>query len=138
VAPGGQYVIGFVPVNLNIPANSYVTLSLAADVISLLPSGQSNHTHTFELTGIGPDMLLQQYGVIGNPMTIAPTNGTTAACTATSDIVEGPLGNPGGTGPFEQLGLATSTHPEILQYRIQWSTGWSQWYTPGVGTLIQN
>lgn len=43
-----------------------------------------------------------------------------------------PLGNPGGTGPFEQLDLSISAHPEIMAYRIQWFGGsWSQWYIPG-------
>ncbi|MFA5783020.1 MAG: peptidoglycan-binding protein, partial [Bacteroidales bacterium] len=54
-------------------------------------------------------------------------------CTSTTNVVEAALGNPGGTGPFEKLGLDISAHPEILKYRIQWSNGgWSDWYVPGV------
>ncbi len=66
-----------------------------------------------------------------------PVSTSSAACAGpTQDIVTGPLGNPNGTGPFEQLDLATSTHPEILQYRIQWVAGsWSPWYVPGVNDL---
>ena len=57
-------------------------------------------------------------------------------CASTADITENALGNPGGTGPFEQLDLATSSHPEILQYRIQWFGGsWSNWYVPGVNDV---
>lgn len=54
------------------------------------------------------------------------------ACAARTIIRRSALGNPGGTGPFEKLGLDTSAHPEILRYRIQWfSGGWSDWYIPG-------
>ncbi|MFA7201657.1 MAG: PKD domain-containing protein [Candidatus Paceibacterota bacterium] len=56
-------------------------------------------------------------------------------CSGTQQTIsEGPLGNPGGMGPFEKLGMDTSSHPEILKYRIQWfNGGWSDWYVPGVG-----
>ncbi|MCL4403930.1 hypothetical protein M1432_01105 [Patescibacteria group bacterium] len=54
------------------------------------------------------------------------------------DVVAAPLGNPGGTGPFEKLGLATSTEPGIARYRIQWFDGsWSPWYVPGVNDVDQ-
>jgi hypothetical protein len=71
------------------------------------------------------------------PVPIGNSTGVVApmvSCTGpTQDIVAGPLGNLNGTGPFEQLGLTTSTHPEILQYRIKWFDGsWSPWYVPGV------
>ncbi|MBI5733158.1 peptidoglycan-binding protein [Candidatus Jorgensenbacteria bacterium] len=37
------------------------------------------------------------------------------------------------TREFSNLGLDTSSYPEIMKYRIQWfSGGWSEWYTPGV------
>ncbi len=56
----------------------------------------------------------------------------TTGCNSTEIIQRGPLGNPGGTGEFEKLGLDISQHPEILKYRIQWFSGyWSPWYTPG-------
>ncbi|MCX6751592.1 MAG: peptidoglycan-binding protein [Candidatus Nomurabacteria bacterium] len=58
---------------------------------------------------------------------------TSVTCTSTTDVIEAALGNPGGTGPFEKLGLDISAHPEIIKYRIQWSNGgWSDWYVPGV------
>ncbi len=60
---------------------------------------------------------------------------TVPTCSGTQQTVsEGPLGNPGGMGPFEKLGMDISAHPEILKYRIQWfNGGWSDWYVPGVG-----
>ncbi len=65
------------------------------------------------------------------------TTASSPSCSGpTQDITADPLGNLNGTGPFEQLGLATSTHPEILQYRIQWFDGsWSPWYVPGVNDV---
>jgi hypothetical protein len=68
---------------------------------------------------------------------ITPTPTSSVVCAGpTQDITAGALGNPNGTGPFEQLGLTTSTHPEILQYRIEWFDGsWSPWYVPGVNDL---
>jgi hypothetical protein len=37
---------------------------------------------------------------------------------------------------WQDLGLDTSTHPEIYKYQIQWFSGyWSPWYTPGVNDV---
>ena len=59
-----------------------------------------------------------------------------AACASSTIVSEGALGNPGGTGQFEQLGLDISSHPEILRYRIEWFGGsWSDWYVPGQGDV---
>ncbi len=71
----------------------------------------------------------------------SPTNSSTTSspnersCSGTQkDITEGPLGKTGVEGPYEQLGMDISAHPEILKYRIQWFSGaWSCWYVPGVG-----
>ena len=72
-------------------------------------------------------------------LTVSPSITTTSspACIGSAaDVVAGPLGNSGGTGQFEKLGLTTSTEPGILQYRILWFTGqWSPWYVPGVNDV---
>ncbi len=37
---------------------------------------------------------------------------------------------------WTNIGLDTSSHPEIARYRIQWyNGGWSPWYTPGEGDV---
>ncbi len=74
------------------------------------------------------------YGYYTDSAQFSVTATGAPACVSTSNIVEQPLGNPGGTGPFEKLGLDISSHPEILKYRIQWFSGnWSDWYVPGKG-----
>lgn len=65
-------------------------------------------------------------------ITINVSKPGSTTCSSTTTVREVALGNPGGTGPFERLGLDISSHPEILEYRIQWFEGsWSPWYTPG-------
>lgn len=64
---------------------------------------------------------------------LLPVNRVEAgACTQTK--VES--GKPQGGTAWESLHLDTSSHPEIIEYRIQWfNGGWSPWYVPGVGDL---
>jgi len=79
-----------------------------------------DHNHEFEVCKIN---------IVPPVVVKAPS------CSVTIKVIKaGPLGNPGGTGEFEKLGLDTSKHPEIMRYRIQWFSGaWSPWYVPGVG-----
>jgi len=57
---------------------------------------------------------------------------TAQTCEQTKLIQSGSRGDT----HFQNLGLDTSAHPEILQYRIQWFNGnWSPWYTPGVDDI---
>jgi len=74
------------------------------------------------------------YDLSDTAFTININDGPSLCSVAPTVIQAGPLGNPGGTGEFEKLGLDTSKHPEIMRYRIQWFSGaWSPWYVPGVG-----
>lgn len=83
-------------------------------------------------------VLVQQVQVLQSQLNIfiqQQSGQKTPTCNgATVNIVEPPLNNWGENGSFEKLGLDTSTHPEILRYRIQWFDGnWSNWYIPGFG-----
>lgn len=87
------------------------------------------YTPKFTVTNSSGQSAQTSLSIVVSELAVLPVT-----CTSTTNIVEAALGNPGGTGPFEKLGLDISSHPEILKYRIQWFNGiWSDWYVPGVG-----
>ncbi len=67
-----------------------------------------------------------QYGC-SNGACIKPSSLSAKYCARSTTISEGGSGS----AEFTNIGLDTSSHPEILQYRVQFSDGWSRWFVPG-------
>lgn len=72
------------------------------------------------------------FGIFALALLLSLPLASAAACTSSTIVSEGPLGNQ----DFTTIGTDTSSHSEILRYRLQWFSGyWSEWYTPGVNDL---
>jgi len=133
----------------NIPSLTSVLIRLrnpATDIeYSLVDNTPNDGSESVNVPLLVPDGIYRleiKASVAGNSVVGLSDNfnivsvGPAVSCGSTELVSEDALDNPGGSGPFERLGLDITAHPEILKYRIQWfSGGWSDWYTPGTNDI---